>query len=314
MLAPTFAQLSSVLTCAVDGPSYSVASSGSSLFTSSLPLRIFTNGSWSASWTRLSVQDVEGEDALGGFNGTECAYGVAGDVNPVITVSIYDYGGLVRFAYTLPQGLAATKHTAGGSVDDDPPGASFSTITNFPGFNGSSASLPNVLTWHESFVTPDTAMASAYGQRGGPVVLYGADVSGTVVLLSPLGSFLETAFGDATAAGPCTLPGCLTAGISSTFESLPPGFEQSFVLVARGGVTATVAAWGAYLKVGVQAKRKGVRLAVPPRFPPSPPSSSRGMRRPPPRCATSRCRPSATRLTMARSCALAARGHWTRAC
>lgn len=249
--APATAQLATILTCASGGPSYSVSSGGLSIFQDSLPLRAFSNGAWQTAWSKLGERSWSGVDALGDFNATECSYATPGQPTvALIEVALFTYPpGLVRFAYTLPQGLASTNHSAaGGSVDDDPPGASYSTITNFPGFTASAASLANVLTWHESFVTPDTAMASAYGQRGGPVVLYGADVAGPVALLSPLGSFLEAALGDDTAAGPCKLPGCLSAGVSSTFTSLPPGFSQSYVLVVGAGVTATIAAWGGALQ------------------------------------------------------------------
>jgi hypothetical protein len=140
--------------------------------------------------------------------------------------------------------------TSTAAVDDDSSSATASTITNYPAFASSNASLSNVLTWHESFVTPDNSMTSAYGMRGGPIVLYGSDITGTVALLSPFDNFLEAAFGDALHNATCTAAGCLTAGVSSTFSSLPPGFTQSYVLVVGEGITATIAAFGSALKVG----------------------------------------------------------------
>ena len=61
--------------------------------------------------------------------------------------------------------------------------------------------------------------------------------------------FLSTAFGDDVHAGvpgpACgyNSPGCWTAGVPSSFSSLPPGFEHSFLIISSEGITATVSAW-----------------------------------------------------------------------
>ena len=148
----------------------------------------------------------------------------------------------------------------GANVDDDTPGALFSTITNFPAFTAAADSMSNVLTWHESFVTPDNTMSSAYGMRGGPIVLYGSDITGDVAIVSPISSFLESSFGDNTQAGQCNRTGCFTAGVSSTFESLPPGFTHSFIVVVGSGITATIAVWGSALQVCALYGRNGERI------------------------------------------------------
>jgi hypothetical protein len=97
-------------------------------------------------------------------------------------------------------------------------------------------------------------MSSAYSMRGGPVVYYGADVSGTAVVLSPLDAWLSTALGDDVASGgpgaPCgsDAPGCWAAGVASSFTALPPGFTHSFVLVSGEGITGTVNTWRGVLQ------------------------------------------------------------------
>jgi hypothetical protein len=238
-------QLTGSQDCSPTGPSYAVALEGNSFLSNSLPLRVFAEGAWQDSWILVGSSNVSGQDALGGFVGTECVYAIAAaPTQAFITTALLTYSdrSTVRFKYSLPSGAVQSNHSA-------PAPATHSTITNFPAFN-STVPLSNIITWHESFVSPDTSMASAYGMRGGPVLFFGGDVSGPVVVLSPLDSFLSSALGDSTQNGACgsSAPGCWTAGVAASFQSLPPGFQQSFILVSGHGITATLAAWGGLMR------------------------------------------------------------------
>ena len=111
------AQISSVMSCFAEGPSYGVSST-KDLFNSSLPLRVFADDSWQSSWTKVDERDATGADALGEYTAKECSYAVQSQPGVVVIVlSVFTYskqpGGIIRFSYTLPHGLVSTSHSAG---------------------------------------------------------------------------------------------------------------------------------------------------------------------------------------------------------
>lgn len=216
-------------------------------------------GGWvRGSWVVLRAANVSGADTLGSYVGTECSYGLASAPGvTVVTAAAFTYASpnaaagsasVVRFAISFPQGALATNHSAVAP-------ATFSTISTYPGFSGGGTSLlPNVLTWRDAFFAPSNTMSDTLGQLASAAVFYGADVSARVVVLSPLDHFLNAALGDdlaladssASCSGSDT--GCWVAGTSATVTSLPPGFAQSWVMVAANGVTGTVDTWGRILR------------------------------------------------------------------
>ena len=249
--------LSAPLTCGgAAGPAYSVTLDGAPLFSAPPPLAVYMGGGWvRGGWVLLRAANVSGADGLGPYVGTECAYGLAGSPGPVVTTAAYTYaapaaaaGGAtaVRFAVSYPGGATGTAHAAGKP-------ATFSTVANFPAFAGPGTPLKNVLTWRDAFFGPSNSVADSLGQLSSALLFYGADVAAPAVVLSPLDHFLNAALGDdlATAApSACSGSdaGCWVAGASATLTALPPGFSQSFVLVAAPGVTGAMDAWGRLLR------------------------------------------------------------------
>lgn len=255
--------LAASLACDAGGPAYGVTLGGAPLFSSPPPLAVFENGGWTTAWARVGARVADaGSDALGAFERATCTYARAGDASgaPAVVLSVATYAAppaapglsIVRFAYAFPGGLAGTAHNASASGGG---GASYSTISNFPAFGGPSGPLPHVLTWSGSFAQPSNDIKDALGMTGGPVVFYGADVSGAAAVLSPLDRFLTASLADDMGGGLgrcASAPGgagCFAAGVSATVTAVPPGFAQSWVLAAGGaGVQATVAGWGAALR------------------------------------------------------------------
>ena len=247
------AALLAPLTCGPAGPTYAVTLGGAPLFSAPPPLAAFADGAWATSWALAGARDVTGTDALGAFAGTECAYARAGAADAFITVAAYAYAApaaapgasAVRFRVGFPLGAARTNHSADG-------GAAFSTVSNFPAFAGPATPLTGLITWRDAFFAPSTARADMFGQLASAAVFFdAADVAGAAVFLSPLDNFLNAALGDAlgnNASCARGAPGCWAAGASATVAALPPGFSQSFVLVAATGITPTVDAWGAVLR------------------------------------------------------------------
>ena len=199
------AGLAAPLSCGgAAGPSYAVWLDGAPLFTNPPPLAVFSGGAWqSGAWVAAGAANVTGTDSIGAFVGTECSYALAGAPSVVVfKAAAYTYASaaaaptasVVRFRYELPQGAAATNHSAGK-------GAAYSTVANFPGFAGPATPLPNVLTWRDAFFGPSNDVRDTRGQVASTAVFYGADVAARVVALSPLDQFLNTALGDDLGAG-----------------------------------------------------------------------------------------------------------------
>ncbi len=112
------AEIRADFSCTASGPVYGVASSGQNLFNSSLPLRVFSSGAWLNSWSKLGERDLSGNDALGSYTAKECSYALATQPGSAfIILSVFTYpgplGGIVRFVYSLPLGVASTNHSAG---------------------------------------------------------------------------------------------------------------------------------------------------------------------------------------------------------
>ena len=250
------------LSCGPSGPAYSVELSGAPLFSSPPALRAHIGGAWrvGADWLLVRAANASGTDGLGAFSGAECDYALAsapGDV--VLSLGAYAYASaaaasqasLVRFRLSWPSGATGTNHS------ELPSGATQSTIANFPAFATPAAGfpLPHIQTWNDAFFAPSQSMPDAYGQRGGPVIYFGADASGAVVVLSPLDQFLTSSLGDALGAGASCKGaaggsvGCWVAGTAAVVTALPAGHSHSWLLTAGGaGITDTVAAWGAVLR------------------------------------------------------------------
>ena len=250
------AGLAAPLSCGgAAGPSYAVWLDGAPLFTNPPPLAVFSGGAWqSGAWVAAGAANVTGTDSIGAFVGTECSYALAGAPSVVVfKAAAYTYASaaaaptasVVRFRYELPQGAAATNHSAGK-------GAAYSTVANFPGFAGPATPLPNVLTWRDAFFGPSNDVRDTRGQVASTAVFYGADVAARVVALSPLDQFLNTALGDDLGAGAACADagdaGCWVAGASATVTSLPPAFAHNFALVADTGFSRAVDSWGRVMR------------------------------------------------------------------
>jgi hypothetical protein len=253
-LAGVTAQLRAPLICGEGGPSYSVSLDGGPMLPPGSPLHAFSGGAWVTSWALLGGANVSGSDGLGSYTGVDCTYARGDDpaAAPFISVSLYEYpaaaawpaASLLRFRYALPGGASATNFSAAKGHH--------ATITNFPAFAGGKAPLlPRSITWQDSFVAPQRNNV-AYGMAGGPLLSHGDDVSGRVTIFSPLDQFLTSALGDDPGGGGALCgdgaTGCFTAGAASSVQALPPGFVQSWLLLAELGITNTVAAWGAVMR------------------------------------------------------------------
>jgi hypothetical protein len=247
-------QLRAPLSCGMGGPAYTVTLDGAALLAPGSPLRVFTGGAWVTTWALLGGANVSGSDGLGAYTGVDCTYARGGDpaAAPFITTSLYEYpaaaawpgASLLRFRYAFPGGAPATNFSAAKGHK--------ATISNFPAFAGGKAPLlPRTITWQDSFVAPQKGNV-AYGMAGGPLLSHGDDVAARVTIFSPLDQFLTSSLGDDPGGGGAVCgdgaTGCFTAGAASTVESLPPGFAQSWLLLAESGITNTVAAWGAVLR------------------------------------------------------------------
>ena len=246
-------QLRAPLTCGASGPSYFVTLDGAALLPAGSPLRVYSGG-WVATWALLRAANASGSDGLGAYTGVDCLYARGDDpaAAPFISTSLYEYASaaaspsssLLRFRYAFPGGAAATNFSAVKGHK--------ATISNFPAFAGGPAPLlPRTITWQDSFVAPQKGNV-AYGMAGGPLLSHGDDVAGRVTIFSPLDQFLTSSLGDDPGGGGALCgdgaTGCFTAGAACTVEALPPGFAQSWLLLADSGITNTVAAWGAVLR------------------------------------------------------------------
>lgn len=245
--------LSAPLVCMQSSPSYTVTLDGSSLLGGAPDLRVFVGGAWREDFNLLRSSPVMGHDSLGSYTGTDCTYALGAATGPAfIVISAYVYASadaspsssLVRFRYVLPTGALGTNHTAA-----HPKGKS--TILNYPAFTNSASLLPNLITWQDSFVQPQNTIA--YGQAGGPLLSYGADVAGRATLFGPMDNFLTSALGDEVneanqCAGDTKSTACFSAGTAMTVTQLPAGFSHSWLLVADTGLTPTVAAWGTIMR------------------------------------------------------------------
>ena len=246
---------SAPLTCGVSGPSYAVSLDGSPLLGGAPSLRAFVDGVWREDFSLLRESSMVGHDALGSFEGADCTYALgaapAADAPVFLTLSAYVYASaaaspsssLVRFRYVLPNGAANTNHTAANL-------GGISTLLNYPAFTSVSP-LSNLVTWQDSFVQPQKTIA--FGQTGGPLLSYGADVAGRATLFSPMDNFLTSALGDEVdgskrCSGHLSANACFAAGTAMTVKELPAGFSHSWLLVADTGITPTVNAWGAIMR------------------------------------------------------------------
>ncbi len=244
------------LVCGPSGPVYSVSLDGASLFSQSAPLSLFTDGAFvtgPAAFALTAAANVTGTDVLGAYTGTECAYALASSgPGTFFTAAAYVYATpaaaptacAVRFKYGFPVGAAATNHSVRGK-------ATFGTVSNFPAFTGPGTSLPHILTWRDAFFGPSNSVTDTLGQIASTFVMYGDDVSGRAVAVSPLDQFLNAALGDDLGDGtacPGNDAGCFVGGLSATVTSIPPGFVHSFVLVSDLGFTRTVDSWGQVLR------------------------------------------------------------------
>jgi hypothetical protein len=232
-----------------------VALNGSPLYGSSAPLRVFALGAFQEAWVLLGASNVSGSDALGSYSGTNCSYALASEPSqPFFSAAALTYAAaaaspsssLVRFAYAFPAGASGTAH------EPSKPAKS-ATIANFPGFSGATP-LQNVLSWQDSFVQPQQAVA--FGMAGGPLLAYGQDVAGPATVLSPLDQLLTSSLAEEVSSSTsCSngVAGCFAAGTAASVTSLPAGFSQSWVLLADEGLTNTLFAWGSVLRAFNQA-------------------------------------------------------------
>lgn len=257
--------LSSSLTCTnpslpLSGPVYTLTTTnGTPLFSNSVPLSIFFNGTWTTNQFLLTkAVNVSGNDGLGFYVGTECTYSLSSSPTiSFVTVAAYTYASavaspdasIVRYRYSFPNGAHQTNHTTG-------PNSAYSTVSTFPAFAGpGSTLLPNILTWNGPFFAPANDVPSMFSQRASVVLYYGGDVSNQAVVLSPLDHFLNANIGNDLSGTGTSLscankdPGCWVAGVSSTVTSLPPGFTHSFILTTTStGISSTMDAWGKILR------------------------------------------------------------------
>ena len=236
---------SGALHCKTQGSEYSVLD-GDTLLFNGQRVAVYLDSQWFAAPSKsgenlanLELQkttQIDGSDKLGSWNGTQMTWS-AGKTPFVTSVKNYARGNLVVFSYSFPEGATGMASNHSG------------VSTNFPALSLDPAQVwsgaAKVLSWQGSFVTAHRDRT--FGSASGPYVFYDShDVSaGRVVVASPLDHFMVTSQAESLFDGKSAT---WVPGVSGTVESVPAGFQQSFLLFQGQGVTQTIYDWGLLLQ------------------------------------------------------------------
>eukprot|EP01060_Flectonema_neradi_P028341 TRINITY_DN3809_c0_g1_i3.p1 TRINITY_DN3809_c0_g1~~TRINITY_DN3809_c0_g1_i3.p1 ORF type:complete len:799 (+),score=172.91 TRINITY_DN3809_c0_g1_i3:63-2399(+) len=218
---------------------------GEAVLATGAPIAFFVENKWwssssnGTSGTLLNTKysEVSGSDERGEYQGAGIEW-VAGSTK--VTTLVKNYHNFVTFAVVWPAGATG--------IQNDAMNRNHSVIQNFPAFVGLEKTTPGVVSWHNNFVLASVGRKT-FGPAGGPTVFYNDSTSassGIAFIASPLNWFKASSEDDATHSGtPAFVP-----GTSGTFESLPAGFNQTYIFYGGSGMgfTNVMSSWGSLMQ------------------------------------------------------------------
>eukprot|EP01060_Flectonema_neradi_P028342 TRINITY_DN3809_c0_g1_i4.p1 TRINITY_DN3809_c0_g1~~TRINITY_DN3809_c0_g1_i4.p1 ORF type:complete len:713 (+),score=144.30 TRINITY_DN3809_c0_g1_i4:179-2317(+) len=185
----------------------------------------------------MKYSELNGSDERGQYQGADIEW-MAGNTN--VTTIVKNYNNFVTFTVLWPLGAKGVQNDAMNREHD--------VMQNFPAFVGLEKTTPGVVSWNNSCIAPSLGKKT-YGPMSGPTVFYNdstSAASGIAFIASSLNWF--KAFGEV----PATYSGmpAFVPGTSGTFESLPAGFNQTFIFYGGYGMgfTKAMSSWGSLMQ------------------------------------------------------------------
>lgn len=197
----------------------------------------------------VSQRPTSGTDSLGRYTGVTVQWSAGNGAPETKEGTVWETG--CRSYPELTEGGSAVVFTSGfpgGAQDTVVPSATADdgVLSNWPLTRAVHSNLTASFSWASEFVGPTNG--PSYGAIGGPIVFYsGADPTGrsvAPVVVSPLDNFKVGSSAKAAFDG---TPAAWAPGTLGTVESLPRGYEHSWVVyspAAPAGVTAAVHGYG----------------------------------------------------------------------
>ena len=193
---------------------------------------------------------IAGDSPLGPFTGTELSFNGGLVIARAKHVALASGAAAILCELNFPRGLNASR---GGNLAND-------LAAGWPVFAPPAADAPprGFLTWAGGMLPPRVGQWNAtpgplYGILGGPVIVFNA--SRATVVTSAAANFLVGGTCGGAAAPQWAGAGAFGAGLFASLDAVPVGAVHTTLLVAGGGVRATMRAWGdALLVLGGKAR------------------------------------------------------------